>query len=112
MKRTEPTIFKTQAWKRFEKEIGKPPKVRVTPITPSDKKQAKQVEKLMNYMFKTNANGITNKYMQVMRLSQQAFLKEELYGIRVKWEAVEKAVNQIAKEPKKYADMLANLSKE
>lgn len=105
MKKIKPKLYDLPAFKRLEKEWTKPPEVRVMPInTKEDRKKAKLMEKVLNHAFKTNANGITNKYMQVMKLASDNFLAEELYGIRTSWDATMRVVENIAKQEKKVVD--------
>jgi hypothetical protein len=110
----EPTYFKSKEWKKLEEEFSKPPKVEITARsqTKEEKKKAKMLEKVINYSFETNANGIINKYMQVMRLCRDNFLQEQVYGIQVNWDTTNKLIENIAKEPKKYADFIDHLNKE
>lgn len=92
MKVIEPT-----AYKLLRKELGKPPSVVVTPIiskSTEDIKKAKMLQKLMNYMFKNNYNGVTTKYYNYMRRKQKEWLKKELYGVQVRWDKVEKSITQ------------------
>jgi hypothetical protein len=103
MKKIEPTIFKTKAWKWLEKEIGKPPKLSVYPLdrdSKEDKKKAKLMEQIVNYQFKTNYNGFTDKYWAYMKKHAEKYLRKETQAIQVNWESVDKVLNNMQKEDK------------
>ena len=100
MTKVIPSFFKSKSWKRLEKELGKIPKVEVTPINfnnPEEKKKAKIMSKLLNYAFKTNANDITTKYFAHLRREQKEYLRELLYGTTKSFDAMEKMAKVLGK---------------
>lgn len=97
---TRPTLIETEAYKRWEKELGKPPKIRVFPLkkTKEEKEKAKLVQKLINYMFETNADGFTSKYYAYMKLQQREWLEKQTSELKFNWDAVERALKPLIKK--------------
>ena len=93
-------IFETKAWKSLEKELKKPPKLKIYAVdrnNEGDKKKAKLMQKLIDYQFKTNTNGFTDKYWAFMKQHATEFLKEEVRGLQVSWDHIDKALKKVNK---------------
>jgi ABC-type uncharacterized transport system ATPase subunit len=98
-KEIEPSIYKTKVWKEIEKQSKKMPKFYIEPTIPSNKedvKKAKLMEKILNYEFKHNTNGFQTKYFLLQKKLAEAYTKEMLYGITVRWEDMDKMVKTLA----------------
>ena len=98
----EPSIYKTKVWKEIEKQSKKMPKFCIKPTIPSNKedvKKAKLMEKILNYEFKHNTNGFQTKYFILQKKLAEAYTKEMLYGIKVRWEDMEKTIKSLAGNP-------------
>jgi GTPase SAR1 family protein len=90
----------TKLYKKLIKSFDKSPKVNVYPIeqTKEEKEKAKVMEKVINYMFETNANNIRSNFYAYLDLMGKDWLKEQLYGIKTSWDNIEKYSNLMAKE--------------
>lgn len=98
-KLVEPSIYKTEAWKTIEKELGKMPKFRVSAGILSNKedaKKAKLMERLLNYQFKQNVGMVRTRYYKLQKRLAEAYAKEMLYGIKVRWEDMESWLQPIS----------------
>lgn len=92
-KKIMPSVFKTKAWKELQKEALKPPKFSVLPLdmfNPDEKKKAKQMQKIINYMYKNNTNGVTTKWHKVMEIVGKQLFQGQVYGIKVQWDSDKK----------------------
>lgn len=95
--------MKKRKWRELNELLSKPPKVEVKPMlctNKKDKEKAKKMEEIINYMFEHNTNGITEKYMKVMKLCAENFVKEQIDGIRVSWDATQRAVENLLSDQK------------
>jgi hypothetical protein len=98
MKKIEPTVFKTKAFKTLMSWVNKPPKVEITPILRNDKdeqKKAKQMEKWINYVYKHNVNGATTKYFSAMRALSHKLVQDEVCGIQTGKDTINKLIKKI-----------------
>ena len=79
----------------IDKLVKKMPKFRVAPANKNDKediKKAKMMQKLINYQFKNNINGAQTKYFMLQDKLAKMYAEEMLYGIKVRWDTVEKEI--------------------
>lgn len=99
MNQIEPSIYKTKAYKNLMKEIVKPPKIRITSNfnTSGDKKKAKILQKIINYQFKHNTNGIFTKYLHLLSMFQKKYAESLIYGTKFNWETIEKSMDILVK---------------
>jgi len=84
--------------KEIEKTLKKMPKFEVKASDSRNKddvKKAKLMQKLVNYQFKHNVNGFQDKYFMLQKKLAELYAKEMLYGIKVRWDVVEKAVKEV-----------------
>lgn len=98
MLKRKPTIFKTKAYKEFMKQLGKSPKIRVKAadkFSKEDEKKAKEMEKLINYYYKNNVDGITTTFWKVQELVAKYVIQEQIDGIQVSWNAVKKQIDKL-----------------
>jgi len=98
----EPSIYKTKAWKEIEKQSKKMPKFNISPVDKKNKddvKKAKLMEKILEYEFKHNTNGFQTKYFLLQKKLAEAYTKEVLYGIKVKWKDMEKTIKNLVGNP-------------
>lgn len=101
MTKVIPSIFKTKEWKELIKEFEKLPYVNVKPRDENNKediKKAKQLEKLFNYMFKNNTNGIRSEYYDYMIRVKKQWVLDKFYEIQTNVDNVERTIAAMAKE--------------
>lgn len=84
---------------QIEKELSKPPKIKITSIsnTKSEKEKAKMVEKLIRYQFEHNTNGCLDKYLKLVERLNKEYINELIYGIKVKWKSIEESIKSSTK---------------
>jgi ribosomal protein S20 len=101
MRKIKPTIFNTPEWKKLEESYLKSPKVEITPLNRAnkdDRKKARLLQKLINYMFEHDTNGVRSKYHSYMKQLSHKFVQEEIRGIQINWDATQRTIDQMTKD--------------
>lgn len=74
------------------------PKFKIRPTNREDKddvRKAKLLQKLINFQFKHNTNGITDKYLLLQKKLAKMYADEVIFGVKVRWDEMEKTIKTL-----------------